>query len=318
MHVLVVGAGVIGCAAAGELAAAGACVTVVDREGVAAGASGRNSGSVQHPMDSATAALHRQTVELYRDLGVLAGDPQGVLVVGEDPERLALVSVPDELRPAVIGRAAEIEPALADDLAALRLETGWTVSPEAATHALARRATEAGATFLIGDERPDADLTLIATGAWTTGVTPVWGVTVLVDLPDAPRHVLEEEGVDVVAAAAPEHIFSLVHAAGTTIVGSTFQPAQPDPDAAAPGLLQRAARFVPALAGAPVRATRACPRPVSPDGRPLLGRLDKRTWVATGHGPWGISIGPASAALVARAMLDGTEIDPAFDPRRFG
>ena len=318
MDVLVVGAGVIGCAAAAELAAAGAQVTVIDREGVATGASGRNSGSVQHPMDPLTAPLHRQTVELYRELGVIAGAPQGVLVLGPDPDRLAQTATPADLESELLQRAADAEPALAHDLAALRLETGWTVSPDAATRALAERAREAGARFRVSEERPVADITLIATGAWTAGVIAVWGVTVPVDLPEAPGHVLEEEGVDTVAAAAPEQIFSLVHAAGRTIVGSTFSATPPDPERVAPGLLQRGARFVPALAVARVGAARACPRPVSPDGRPLLGRLDERTWVATGHGPWGISLGPASAALVARAMLDGTEIDPAFDPRRFG
>ena len=44
MDVTVVGAGIIGCSAAAFLAEAGARVTVYDRAGIAAGASGRNSG----------------------------------------------------------------------------------------------------------------------------------------------------------------------------------------------------------------------------------------------------------------------------------
>ncbi len=318
MDFVVVGAGVVGCAAAAELAHAGARVTVVDREGIAAGASGRNSGSVQHPMDPVTAPLHLATVELYRELGVLAGDPDGVLVVGDDPDRLARTSAPSELLPEVVARAADVEPAIAGDLAALRLHTGWAVSPATATQALAQRARDAGARFAITEQRPPADVTLIATGAWTAGMTPVWGVTVLVDLANPPRHILEEESVDAVSAAAPpESVFSLVHSPGATIVGSTFDAQRPEPDRVAPALLRRAARFVPALAQAPVREARSCPRPVSPDGRPVLGRLDDRTWIATGHGPWGISLGPASAALVARAMLGEATIDQAFDPGRF-
>ena len=37
----------------------------------------------------------------------------------------------------------------------------------------------------------------------------------------------------------------------------------------------------------------------------------ERLYLATGHGPWGISLGPGSAELVAGAILgDGPEIRP--------
>jgi len=45
-------------------------------------------------------------------------------------------------------------------------------------------------------------------------------------------------------------------------------------------------------------------------------------YVASGHGPWGISTGPATARQVADVVLGldraGTRIDPAFAPGRFG
>jgi glycine/D-amino acid oxidase-like deaminating enzyme len=41
--------------------------------------------------------------------------------------------------------------------------------------------------------------------------------------------------------------------------------------------------------------------------------------VAAGHGPWGISLGPASARLVADLLTGrGPAPPPAFDPARFG
>ena len=51
MKVAVIGGGITGCAAAALLAEAGATVTLYEREAIAAGASGRNSGLLQHPMD---------------------------------------------------------------------------------------------------------------------------------------------------------------------------------------------------------------------------------------------------------------------------
>lgn len=81
--VAIVGAGILGCAAAAELAAAGAEVVVHERERVAAGASGRNSGSIQHPLDPVLAPLYEEGVATYSELGVIAGAPDGVLVLGD-------------------------------------------------------------------------------------------------------------------------------------------------------------------------------------------------------------------------------------------
>ena len=49
----VIGGGIVGCSLAAFLAEAGARVVVYEREAIAAGASGRNSGVVQHPLDPA-------------------------------------------------------------------------------------------------------------------------------------------------------------------------------------------------------------------------------------------------------------------------
>jgi glycine/D-amino acid oxidase-like deaminating enzyme len=69
-------------------------------------------------------------------------------------------------------------------------------------------------------------------------------------------------------------------------------------------------RFVPGLRRALVVGARACARPQSVDGRPLLGELPGQDglWAAAGHGAWGISTGPASARAVADAMLGRAEV----------
>jgi glycine/D-amino acid oxidase-like deaminating enzyme len=71
---------------------------------------------------------------------------------------------------------------------------------------------------------------------------------------------------------------------------------------------------VPAVAGSRIVQSRVCARPQSPDGRPFIGPLPGRrdTYVAAGHGPWGMSTGPASAALVVDAILDGAAVPAAL------
>ena len=60
---------------------------------------------------------------------------------------------------------------------------------------------------------------------------------------------------------------------------------------------------------------------MSVDGRPLLGPLPgvDGLFVAAGHGPWGISLGPGSARLVADAVLGRPAvIAPELAAARFG
>ena len=104
-------------------------------------------------------------------------------------------------------------------------------------------------------------------------------------------------------------------------VGSTFLRAKPRPEAWAERILARAATIVPSIADAPIRGVRACARPQSLDGRPLVGQVaDRRDlFVCAGHGPWGISTGPGSARLIVDEILGlDPDIPVELDPRRFG
>jgi glycine/D-amino acid oxidase-like deaminating enzyme len=361
--VAIIGGGIVGCAAAACLAEAGARVELYERDEVGAAASGRNSGSIQHPFDPVLAELHLETVDHYRGLDELelADAPVGVLMLA--PEQASLESAVDE-----IGRDCpelgatlldpdglrRVEPGVADGLWACRLETGYPVRPLAATRAFARRAFSAGARFHEGETawpwviggrargvlaagvRRPAGSVLVAAGPWTPEVidttrswqpiVPVWGVVADVEMDDPPRHVLEEVGVEEVAAvgeagaAGPRaSIFSLVPADGQISVGSTFLPDAPEPAAWAGRLRRGGERFVPGLARAKVVGARACPRPQSLDGRPLLGELPglEGLWAAAGHGPWGISTGPATARMAADALLGRAEIPASLSVTRF-
>ena len=366
--VIVVGGGIVGAAAAAFLADGGARVTIVEREGLASGASGANSGVVQHPFDPILASLYRETVELYRDLSALdlgfrlGDEPVGLLYASTDETAvrgvdLALAEAFPELPRDVVGGATlqRLEPALAPGLWACRVGIGYPVQPGASTYAYATLAERRGVTIrqgraatldvrgdtvvgVIVDGRPvAADAVLVAAGPWSSDLIdptgawrPIrerWGVVVELELPAGPTHVLEEAEIGAAIGTQAHEAdpdladFSLVPLAGVASVGSTFLAQEPDPADWVEPILRRAATFVPGVADAPIRGTRACARPQSADGRPLIGRVAGRRGlvVCAGHGSWGISTGPASARLAADLILGREPAIPAeLDPARFG
>jgi glycine/D-amino acid oxidase-like deaminating enzyme len=200
--VVVVGGGIVGAACTYELARAGASVALLEREELAAGASGRNNGLWLTPTDPqlfpmARASLGRY-LELVDDSPVpyrLDRDPIGLLAVALDEDEMALgARAHDPYRAA----AVEVEELAAED--ALRLEPalspqilgGWLVhhghrlAPAALTVALALMAADRGAAVrhhlparaliersgrvvgVVTDEgRIDADEVVVATGPWT-------------------------------------------------------------------------------------------------------------------------------------------------------
>src|SRR4051794_4244639 len=162
IDVAVIGGGIVGGFPPAFLAEEGLSVTLFERERIAAAASGRNSGTIQHPFDPYMAALHRRSVAIYRELAQgtdfqLSPDPAGLLLLSEDADEVTAaagaIAAHSDLQPTVLTRAElhALEPALADDLVACRLETGYPVAPAAATNAFALRARRAGATIEIGD-----------------------------------------------------------------------------------------------------------------------------------------------------------------------
>jgi glycine/D-amino acid oxidase-like deaminating enzyme len=374
-EVVVIGGGIVGTSAAALLAERGVSVTLVEREAIGAGASGRNLGAVQHPFDSPLVSLHEETLVMYRAMGSTGGfsfpaEPAGLLLLADDRTVLAAqareLSAMPELRPDLLEprQTQSLEPWLATDLWSLRLATGYPIPPHAATEAMARRATAAGArleigaaavpavehgrvtgVILEGARRVAADRVLIAAGPWSPylvdpsgrwqPIVATWGATAQLAMAHPPRHVVEEARVEPVnrpadavdrapspPPAATPSLFTLAAAGGVATIGSTFLAEQPDHRSLAPILVQRGVRFLPALREATITASRACARPQSTDGRPLIGSVPgvAGLYLAAGNGPWGISCGPATARLAVDAILagDDEQVPPELRVERMG
>ena len=184
---------------------------------------------------------------------------------------------PSSTRPAL----RRLEPGLADDLAAVRLDIGFPVAPAAAARAFAALARARGADVRVGtpatvaaravgrSASPPADgvieagAVVVAAGPWSpelvdpTGawrpILPFWGVIVELALASPPRHVLEEADIDAAIepdAGAPDEAeeptgFSLVSVDGRTSLGSTFLPVAAGP-ARLRGAAARQGRALPA------------------------------------------------------------------------
>jgi D-hydroxyproline dehydrogenase subunit beta len=200
--VVVVGGGIVGAACAYELTRGGASVTLVEREELAAGASGRNNGLWVTPTDPQLLPMARASLgrylELVDDSPVpyrLDPEPIGLLAVAVDEDEMALGArahgpyraAAVEVEELAAEDALRLEPALSPEiLGGWLLHHGHRLAPAALTVALALMAAEHGAAVrhhlparalierrervvgVVTDEgRIDADEVLVATGPWT-------------------------------------------------------------------------------------------------------------------------------------------------------
>jgi glycine/D-amino acid oxidase-like deaminating enzyme len=199
--VVVVGGGIIGAACAHTLANAGAAVTLIERDELAAGASGRNQGWLVAPDDPVNRPLFEPSFARYRD----AAD-RAPLPIWIDPEPVGhlLVGFDEDPEPVLIGDARllereevlELEPAVSPAVQRGWLEDGGRrLDPEALTVGLALLSAEAGVTVrhhltvraidvagdrvrgvVTDDGRMHADRVVLAAGPWSTSLLEPLGV----------------------------------------------------------------------------------------------------------------------------------------------
>jgi D-amino-acid dehydrogenase len=251
-----------------------------------------------------------------------------------------------------IGNAGEIElidgaaakerfPALADLPGAVWLSGAARVNGRRLRAALQRAAERHGAEVLLGDarlvregdritavqvgaQRLAPEIVVIAGGAWSNALGEAIGVSiplypqrgqiVHLDLPgvktgDWPiisgfytQYILTFPDNRVVAGATREHDsgYELRLTAGGI-----------------QSVLNEALRVAPGLENATIAEIRIGLRPFSPDGLPMLGNVSTLANVVlnTGHGPFGLTLGPVSGALIA-GLVNGETPDIDLSPFR--
>lgn len=212
------------------------------------------------------------------------------------------------------------------------------VDPGRFTQALARAVVERGATIRTGDvervlpvpggvrvevragEPRHADAAVVATGAW---LAALWGrrtrvglhagrgysFTVPVDLPLPGPIYLPEARV----ACTP-------YRTGLRVAG-TMEFRRPEEPLFRRRIEAIVASAAPLLNGVRWRERRdewVGSRPVTDDGMPLIGQVDRGLYVAGGHGMWGLAHGPATGRLLAEQIVTGKQPEAAraFDPLR--
>ena len=177
-----------------------------------------------------------------------------------------------------------------------------------------------GATVTLRDGDLSADAAVIATGAWLSRLagrwvrTPVragrgYSFTVPVDRP-VPSPVYLP---DVRVACTPYH--------GGLRIAGTMEFRSPDA-----GLRPARVRAIVASAASLLDGVRwdertdvwVGPRPITPDGRPLVGEVARDVYVAGGHGMWGLTHGPVTGRALAEYVTTGKQPDALreFDPLR--
>jgi glycine/D-amino acid oxidase-like deaminating enzyme len=323
-EVVVVGAGICGAAAAFFLAERGAEVLLLDRGEVSSGTTGLGEGNVlvsdKPPGPERELALRGR--ELWLELGERFSKARvtrkGALVLGH----------PDGVD------AMDLEPSLAPGTKALHDPDELQVDPRGLTQAMAAHvrvrtgakvAAVAPGRVTLENERIDCDHVIVATGPWAAELTglpvePRKGQLVALKAPkDLIRHKLYAAAyIDTTQSAeagltmAP--VIEQTLNGDEVLVGSSRERVGFDATVrpeVTKAMLQAAAAFVPALENLPITREWCGFRPWSPRG-PLIGPIDDRVWVSTGHEGAGVCLGPISGLILAQLICgEAPELDPA-------
>jgi glycine/D-amino acid oxidase-like deaminating enzyme len=347
--VVVVGAGVVGLSIALHLAQRGASVTVLDRAGIGAGASGVQPGGVRQQWGTrVNCLLARESMRFYADAKELLRmrvDPGfqacGYLFLAHSEGALARmrenVTLQNELDiPSQIlapAEAAELVPGLESAGVvggAWCAEDGYFDRPQSLVEAFGARAdVQIGEVLGVRDEgvvrlasggEVHADAVVIAAGVDTPRLLP--------ELPIRPetRYLffsdpIRERLLDPLVVS-PERRFAAKQLGDGRLLASDLG-ALGDPDVGRPdwraNVRSAFEELLPQLVFVALPTLVEGVYDITPDHQAILGRVRDRIWVAAGFSGHGFMLAPAVGRIIADSVLDGRE-DPALgvlDPARF-
>lgn len=243
-----------------------------------------------------------------------------------------------------------LDPALSPSVCyAMQVPENRALQPMLATLALLRLARSAGAVVRADTEvtaveprrlhtvdgRIDADEVVVAAGAWTGQLMARSGFHVPVEPRRGHVLVVERSAARVVRCGAMGSAYAdVAHSAdaglhsvplvtgtrsGTVLIGATrerFGFEQRVDLSAVRRMCAGAVGLYPALRDCRVIRSWVGFRPWTPDGHPYVGPLAPGLSVAAGHEGEGITYGPLTGQLVARALLDGAPVPDPWDAGR--
>lgn len=344
MTIIVIGAGIVGCAVAYELASRGASVRVLEWRGIGTGATRASAGILAPTIEGHAPALldlGASSLAMYdefvrrvsRDAGrSIEYERSGTLQVAlnaSESERLCALArtfseaaVTHTLMHGEQARA--FEAALpAEAVRALFVPQHGYVSASQLTLALADATGRRGADMttarvlgIEGGNRPsvrtqsdtiNADAVVVTTGSWTDQI---------VSHTSAVRPIrgqsiqLRMERRPARCVIWGNDCYAVPWRDGTVLVGATVEDVGFDERATMSGvlhLLGEAQRLLPALREAAFEEVRVGLRPMTKDELPVIGPSSTmpNVFYATGHYRNGVLLAPLTARLVADMVIDG-------------
>ena len=347
MKITVVGAGIVGCAIAHELASRGARVHLIDSRGVGRGATRASAGILAPQIEGHIPPLRRlgaESLGMYDDFvrrverdarqsieyarsGTLqvALDDAEALALSEDERALGAAGVECRLMDA--GQARRLEPTLSSRLkAALLVPVHGFVAASPLTEALALAAQARGARLsttsvlrieggaksaivTTDEESVESDAVVVASGSWQIPARPAGAPAV-----KPIRGQLVQLRCATPAASRViwgRACYVVPWSDGTVLVGATVEDVGFDERPTAEGvrgLLTGGIDLVPQLEGAHFEEVRIGFRPKTPDELPVIGRSENpRVFYALGHYRNGVLLAPLTAVLMADLVLENTE-----------
>jgi sarcosine oxidase, subunit beta len=347
-EVVVVGAGIVGLSVAFHLTQRGASVTVFDRAGIGAGASGVQPGGVRQQWGTrVNCLLARESMRFYADARELLGmrvDPGfqacGYLFVAHSEPALSRlrdnVGLQNELgiRSRIVDPAevAELVPGLdAGSVvgAAWGAEDGYFDRPQSLVEALGALAdVRIGDVLevcdrgvrLAGGEEVDADAVVVAAGVDTPRLLP--------ELPIRPeaRYLffsdpIRDRLLDPLIVS-PERRFAAKQLGNGRVLASDLGAVDArgtEREKWRANVRRAFEELLPRLVFLALPTLVEGIYDVTPDHQAILGRVRDRVWVAAGFSGHGFMLAPAVGRIIAESLIDGRE-DPALsvlDARRF-
>ncbi|MGH9408574.1 MAG: glycine oxidase ThiO [Vicinamibacterales bacterium] len=348
--IAIIGAGIVGCAIARELAIRGLRVVVFDDRPIAGGATQASAGMLAPYVEAhepgPLLALGVDSLAMYDDwIRAVAAESReeieyrraGTLEIALDADQAAALRAaaegdPGRRRWLAVDDVRQHHRALGATAGGVFVAAHGYVAPPELTEALARAAERHSARFearLVRsiDRRSgavrletqagayDAASVVIAAGSWANSIE---GITLPPIVPVRGQSLrLDWHGRPIDTIVWGPECYIVPRADGSIYVGATVEDVGFDERNTAAGLrdlLDAACELLPEAWGATFVEARAGLRPRAPDGLPVIGPSSDAPEIvhALGHYRNGVLLAPITARLIADWIVDRRR-DPAFD-----